>query len=73
MYTRAYKGSDQVSVLGLGCMRLPRLNSEAQEIDYVKAQEIVDYAFASGINYFDTAYKYHDGGSEVFLGSAPSF
>ena len=57
MYTRAYKGSDQVSVLGLGCMRLPRLNSEAQEIDYVKAQEIVDYAFASGINYFDTAYK----------------
>ena len=70
MYTRAYKGSDQVSVLGLGCMRLPRLNSEAQEIDYVKAQEIVDYAFASGINYFDTAYKYHDGGSEVFLGSA---
>lgn len=70
MYTRTYKDRDQISVLGLGCMRLPRLDPETQEIDYAKAQEIVDFAFASGINYFDTAYKYHDGGSEVFLGRA---
>lgn len=61
MYTRTYKDRDQISVLGLGCMRLPRLDPETQEIDYAKAQEIVDFAFASGINYFDTAYSGHGG------------
>ncbi|HOV70209.1 MAG TPA: aldo/keto reductase, partial [Clostridia bacterium] len=59
-----------VSLLGLGCMRLPRIDPGRDDIDYEKAQEIVDYAMANGINYFDTAHMYHGGGSEVFIGKA---
>jgi predicted aldo/keto reductase-like oxidoreductase len=39
-------------------------------IDRERAQEIIDYAIAQGINYFDTAYVYHNGESEKFLGDA---
>lgn len=61
---------EEISVLGLGCMRLPKVCSESEEIDFEKAQEIVDYAYAKGINYFDTAYMYHGGRSEAFIGKA---
>ena len=53
--------------LGLGCMRLPTDNDT---IDYAHAQKIVDYAMKNGVNYFDTAYMYHDGESQYFLGKA---
>lgn len=53
--------------LGLGCMRLP---TEGDTIDYAHAQKIVDYAMANGVNYFDTAYMYHNGESQYFLGKA---
>ena len=43
--------------LGLGCMRLPTDNDT---IDYAHAQKIVDYAMKNGVNYFDTAYMYHN-------------
>jgi predicted aldo/keto reductase-like oxidoreductase len=50
-------------------MRLP-LKSGSSEIDKVQAQAMVDYAIAHGINYFDTAYMYHEGQSELFIGEA---
>lgn len=69
MYKKTYKDTkDEISVLGLGCMRLPKISPDKEDIDYKKAEEIVDYAYAHGINYFDTAYPYHGGKSEVFVG-----
>jgi len=71
MLKRNYKNTNlSISVLGLGCMRLPKINPDKGDIDYEKAQEIIDYAITHGINYFDTAYMYHDGTSEKFLGHA---
>ena len=61
---------ENVSRLGMGNMRLPVKPGENEPIDYSKAQEIIDYAMANGINYFDTAYVYHGGDSEKFLGTA---
>ena len=58
-----------LSRLGMGNMRLPE---RAGGIDKAKAQEIIDYAMAQGINYYDTAYVYHHGKSESFLGEALS-
>ena len=61
----------ELSKLGMGNMRLPvHAEQEGRPIDYAKAQEIIDYAMANGINYFDTAYVYHNGESEKFLGEA---
>ncbi|MCF0237662.1 MAG: aldo/keto reductase [Sphaerochaetaceae bacterium] len=63
----------QLSRLGMGAMRLPIISGgNDKDIDYNKAQEIIDYAMAKGINYFDSAYVYHSGESEVFLGKALS-
>lgn len=62
----------KVSRLGMGNMRLPQLNDNPKEIDYNKSQEIIDYCMQEGVNYFDTAYIYHDGESEMFLGKALS-
>jgi predicted aldo/keto reductase-like oxidoreductase len=41
-------------------------------IDYTKAQEIIDHAYELGVNYYDTAYIYHGGNSELFLSKALS-
>ena len=61
----------KISLLGLGTMRLPlRDASDQTSIDEEKAQEIFDYAYAHGVNYFDTAYPYHGGMSEKFCGKA---
>lgn len=62
-----------LSRLGMGNMRLPTEGDKADApIDYARAQQIIDRALAAGINYFDTAYRYHSGGSEPFLGKALS-
>ena len=60
------------SLLGMGCMRLPRVynDSEKAEIDVEKAVELIGYAAENGINYFDTAFSYHNGHSEEVLGLA---
>ena len=60
----------KVSALGLGNMRLPKVEGQGEKIDREKAQEIVDYAMSHGITYFDTAYRYHGGESELFMGEA---
>ena len=62
-----------LSLLGMGAMRLPQEGEGwGLPIVYNQAQEIVDYCMAQGVNYFDTAYIYHNGDSEVFLGKALS-
>lgn len=62
----------KVSTLGLGCMRLPILQDDLSKIDEIKASELLEFAIDSGINYIDTAYNYHQGMSEAFLGKALS-
>lgn len=56
----------QLSALGMGNMRLP--TGEDGIIDEEKARGIIEQAYHSGINYFDTAYRYHGGQSESFVG-----
>ncbi|MDR1671077.1 MAG: aldo/keto reductase [Alistipes sp.] len=65
---------DRVSLLGYGCMRWPvRKNADGQdEVDQEKVNELVDYALAHGVNYFDTAPVYVRGWSESATGIALS-
>ena len=59
---------EEVSLLGFGAMRLP--TQEDGSIERAKAQQLVDTLYQNGVNYFDTAYVYHQGESEEFLGEA---
>ncbi len=56
------------SLLGFGCMRFPTLADGS--IDEAEAEKMLDYAIANGMTYIDTAYFYHDGASEPFVGKA---
>lgn len=59
----------KLSALGLGAMRLPIMNGDSDgRIDEEQTAKMVDYALDHGINYFDTAYGYHDGQSEIVMG-----
>lgn len=58
----------KLSGLGLGMMRLPVVEGNDSVIDEAAAAEIIDYAYQNGINYFDTAWGYHDGNSELVAG-----
>ena len=58
----------QLSTLGMGNMRLPTMENDRNAIDETKAREIIEYAYHHGVNYFDTAYRYHGGASEPFVG-----
>ena len=58
----------QLSGLGLGMMRLPVLEGNDGAVDETAAAELIDFAYKSGINYFDTAWGYHDGNSELVAG-----
>ena len=70
MLMREYKNTgDNISVLGRGCMRFPKVEG-SETIDREKAKQIVDLAYKRGVNYFDTAYRYHEGDSELFIGEA---
>lgn len=59
----------KLSALGLGAMRLPlTAGGSDAEIDETKTAEMAAYAMEHGINYYDTAYGYHEGQSEIVMG-----
>lgn len=60
----------ETSLLGFGCMRFPV--TKEGKIDQALAEQMLDRAYAAGVNYFDTAYPYHGGESETFVGKALS-
>ncbi len=61
---RKFKSLD-VPLLGFGCMRLPM---KGDEVDMNELEKMVEYAMQHGANYFDTAYMYVDGKSEIAMG-----
>lgn len=60
----------RLSTLGFGAMRLPILPAEPGRIDEEAATALVHEAIRAGVNYVDTAWVYHGGQSEPFLGRA---
>lgn len=62
----------QLSNLGMGCMRLPVINEDDGAVDQPAVEEMVACAMKHGVNYFDTAWGYHAGQSELAIGKALS-
>ena len=63
----------KVSQLGFGAMRLPQTGTEwGSPLNKEEAIALIRKAYESGVNYFDTAYVYGGGQSEVILGEALS-
>lgn len=58
----------KLSALGLGNMRLPVKDRDDSKIDKEAVREMIRYCMDSGINYYDTAYGYHGGNSELVVG-----
>ncbi len=58
----------KLSALGFGAMRLPTINGQDSVIDEEQSAAMVDYAMNNGINYYDTAWGYHAGNSELVMG-----
>jgi hypothetical protein len=72
MHKMIYKNfqNHKLSALGLGAMRLPVIGGDDSKIDETAAEKMVDYAMEHGINYYDTAWGYHGGQSELVIGRA---
>ena len=69
MLYRKFGNADvKVSILGFGCMRLPVIDGKEDQIDEEEATRMIEFAIERGVNYFDTAYPYHAGMSEPFVG-----
>ena len=60
----------KLSALGMGAMRLPVINGNDASIDEAAVFAMVDEAMAKGVNYYDTAWGYHNGNSELVMGRA---
>ncbi len=69
MIYRDFKG-EKLSNLGMGLMRLPVVDGDDGTIDEPAAAEMIDYAYNHGVNYFDTAWGYHNGNSQLVAGRA---
>ncbi len=65
-------GEMKVSALALGCMRLPVIDGDDSKPDQNAVNEMVAYAMENGVNYYDTAWGYHAGNSEIAIGNALS-
>lgn len=63
-------GDKQLSLLGFGAMRLPV--KEDGTVDKEQVKTMVRHAMEHGVNYFDTAWPYHDGQSETVMGEVLS-
>ena len=59
---------ERLSRLGFGCMRLPL--TAGNGIDETELRRMTDFAIENGVNYFDTAWPYHGGLSEIAVGKA---
>ena len=58
----------KLSALGMGNMRLPVIDGNDNAIDVDQSREMIDYCMKQGVNYYDTAYGYHGGNSELVVG-----
>ena len=58
----------KLSALGFGTMRLPVIHGNDSDIDEAKTAKLVAYAMEHGVNYYDTAWGYHAGNSEIVIG-----
>ena len=67
-YRKFYKLGIKTSLIGFGCMRFP--HKKGAGVNEKRAHDLIDTAYQNGINYFDTAYNYHDGESERIVGEA---
>lgn len=67
MITKTFQNL-RLSALGMGAMRLPVVDGNDAQIDEAEAARMVSYAMKHGINYYDTAWGYHDGNSETAMG-----
>lgn len=62
----------KLSALGMGAMRLPVIGDDDGAVNEGETERMVSYAMDHGINYYDTAWGYHNGQSELVLGKALS-
>ena len=67
MIYKNFKGQ-KLSALGMGAMRLPVVDGNDGKIDEAAAKEMVALAMKGGVNYYDTAWGYHSGQSELVMG-----
>ena len=58
----------KLSALGLGTMRLPVIGGDDSKIDVEASKKMFAYSMKAGVNYYDTAYGYHGGQSEIVVG-----
>lgn len=58
----------EISALGMGAMRLPVIDGDDNKIDVDASREMIKTCMEAGINYYDTAYGYHGGNSELVVG-----